>query len=62
MAAYTTEPTAKGVSCASPLESFDILIDKKAGIRSSFSEKVGWNAGFDPISARFVKVAGGAML
>jgi hypothetical protein len=38
----------------------DSLRDKWAGIRSSFSKKVGWKAGLDPIVAVDANVAGGA--
>jgi hypothetical protein len=40
----------------------DSLRDKWAGIRSSFSKKVGWNAGLDPIVAVDANVAGGAFV
>ena len=38
------------------------LKDKWPGIRSSFSKKVGWNAGLDPIVAGDVNVAGGVFV
>jgi hypothetical protein len=40
----------------------DSLRDKWAGIRSSFSKKVGWNAGLDPIVAVDANVAGRAFV
>jgi len=40
----------------------DSLRDKWAGIRSSISKKVGWNAVLDPIVAVDANVAGGAFV
>jgi hypothetical protein len=40
----------------------DSLKDKWPGIRSSFSKKVGWNAGLDPIVAGDADVTGGVFV